>query len=87
MSKDKLEGFEPYTRRVVPTGIGKRIRIARIKADLTQADLARKIGTSMAMISSWETGRRACTNIRSIERIAKATGTHPAVLAGWIKAE
>ena len=37
--------------------IGKRIKIARIKADMTQEMLAEKLGVSNKSISRWETGK------------------------------
>jgi len=82
--KNMIEGFELYSGKKRPTGIGKRIRIARVTAGLTQSELAQKIGVTSAMISSWETGSRACTNVRTLERIAEALQTNPAALAGWL---
>jgi len=42
----------PYRARV-----GARIRQARLDAELTQTELARKLGVADAAISRWETGR------------------------------
>ena len=36
--------------------LGKKIKIARIELDLTQTDLAKKIGAKQKSISRYETG-------------------------------
>jgi len=38
--------------------LGNRIKKARIALDITQEDLAKKIGVARATIASWEVGRR-----------------------------
>ena len=47
---------------------------ARHRARLSQAEVARRIGTSQAMIARWEKGRSAPTTT-SLRRFAQATGT------------
>lgn len=47
--------------------IGKKIKIARIELDLTQADLAEKIGAKQKSISRYETG----LSMPSIETLVK----------------
>lgn len=37
---------------------GQELKILREKAELTQRELAEKIGTNYARISDWETGKR-----------------------------
>ena len=47
---------------------------ARARADLTQEELARRMGTTQAAIARLESGRIRPTT-RTLERYAKATGT------------
>lgn len=37
--------------------VGKRIRHLRVDLELSQAELAAKIGTNSMTVSNWETGR------------------------------
>jgi ribosome-binding protein aMBF1 (putative translation factor) len=46
---------------------------ARQAAKLSQAEVARRIGTSQAMVARWETGKAAPT-MTSLRRFAEATG-------------
>ncbi|MET7242627.1 helix-turn-helix transcriptional regulator [Methylobacterium sp. EM32] len=46
---------------------------ARQAAKLSQAEVARRIGTSQAMVARWETGKTAPTTT-SLRRFAEATG-------------
>jgi len=50
---------------------GKKIKLARIKLDLTQSDLADKIGTRQKSISRYETGY-SMPSIRTFVKIANA---------------
>lgn len=56
--------------------IGKRIKIARIKADLTQERLAERIGISPTHLSNIETGttRVSLSTIISIANALSVTG-------------
>lgn len=47
---------------------------ARTRAKLTQAQLAKKMGTTQAVVARLESGR-AMPSTRTLERFAKATGT------------
>ena len=47
--------------------LGKKIKLARIEADLNQTQLANKIGAKQKSISRYETG----TTLPSIETLAK----------------
>ena len=47
---------------------------ARHRAKLSQAEVARRIGTSQAMVARWETGKSAPTTT-SLRRFAQATGS------------
>jgi len=49
--------------------LGKRIRLARVEADLTQTDLANKIHAKQKSISRYETGASIPT-IKTLVRIA-----------------
>ena len=54
--------------------IGDYIRNARDNADMTQAELAEKVGTTQVMISRYEWGEQEPTVSRLIA-IARALGT------------
>ena len=47
--------------------IGKRIKIARIKADLTQEKLSEMVGVSPTHLSNIETGTRHCQHCQCFE--------------------
>ncbi len=51
--------------------LGKRIRVARVEADLTQTELANKIHAKQKSISRYETGASVPT-IESLTKIASA---------------
>ena len=53
--------------------VRKLIRNARLHAGLTQAELARRSGTSQATLSSYETGSKAPSS-ETLERILAAAG-------------
>ena len=63
--------------------VGNRLRMARFRAKLTPAELAKMVGSDEAEIKSWETGssviypQRAGRPVQGAERDA----THPAGLA------
>lgn len=48
---------------------------ARTRADLTQAELARRMQTTQSTVARLESGR-VHPSTRTLERIARATGTH-----------
>lgn len=52
---------------------GDLIRLARIKAGLTQRGLAQRAGTSAAAIALYERGRRDPT-VATLQRICRAAG-------------
>lgn len=54
-------------------GVGYLILQARAAAGLSQAQLAKKIGTSQSMIARWESGAQV-PSVSSLLRIAGATG-------------
>ena len=51
--------------------LGKRIRLARVEADLTQTELANKIHAKQKSISRYETGASIPT-IETLTKIANA---------------
>ena len=60
---------------------GRAIRDARRRAGLTQADLARRSGTSQAALSAYETGRKD-PSVATLSRILGAAGARLAVRPG-----
>lgn len=58
---------------------GQRIRAARVKAHMTQAELADKLHTSYVVISQYENGKRN-PKLETIKKIADALGVMPSTL-------
>lgn len=56
-----------------PTLAAGLIRLARLKGDLTQSELATEAGLSQQVISAYETGRRDPT-LESLRRLLEAAG-------------
>lgn len=54
---------------------------ARHRAQLSQAEVAARIGTSQAMVARWEAGRYAPT-MTSLRRFATATGARLSICLG-----
>ena len=52
----------------------KQLTAARAKANLSQAELAERMGTSQSAIARMESGR-AMPSTRTLEKLAAATGT------------
>lgn len=63
----KLDESEPDYR------LAREVLAARLAARMSQAELARAIGTSQSRISKWERGEEA-PRVDALRRIAKATG-------------
>ncbi|ENY93453.1 hypothetical protein HMPREF1093_03529 [Hungatella hathewayi 12489931] len=63
--------------------IGERIRTFREKSEMTQTELAQKIGSTKQTVYKYENG--VVTNIPydKLILLAKALETTPAVLMGW----
>ncbi len=53
--------------------LGKRIRVARVEADLTQTELARKMGAKQKSISRYETGD-SVPSVETLVKLAHALG-------------
>ena len=51
--------------------LGKKIKLARVELDLTQTQLARKIGTKQKSISRYEAGK-SVPKIDTLVKLAKA---------------
>lgn len=65
-----------------PTTVGTRLRDARLRALLSQDELAARIGVkSRATIARWESGSRSISTAMLV-RVAEALGTAPSVLFG-----
>ncbi len=56
---------------VMDDTIGPRIKLRREHHDLTQEALAKRCGTSLAMISQWETGYRT-PSADGLRKLSKA---------------
>lgn len=54
-------------------GVGYLVLKARAAAGLTQAQLAKKVGTSQSMVARWESGAQV-PSVRTLMKIAKSTG-------------
>ena len=64
--------------------IGPSIRGARTRARLTQAELARRSGTSQATLSAYETGRKK-PSVATLSRILEAAGAELTVRPGPLR--
>lgn len=52
--------------------VGARLRTARVRAGLSQEQLAEKLGTKQSIVSAWE--RRQNVTPPTVNRVAKALG-------------
>lgn len=66
--------FARYERALTAIMVGSAVRAARIKAGVSQSELASRAGTSQPAIARLEKGRVSPTII-SLERIARALDT------------
>lgn len=55
--------------------LGKRIKLARIEAELTQLELAKQIYVTQTVVSDWENGIYEPRALM-LSQIAKVTGKH-----------
>ena len=63
--------------------MGKRIKMYRERAGMTQLELAKKIGVNYPAISKYELGLVKNPPLDTIGAIADALGVKPAVLCCW----
>lgn len=60
----------------------ERLKAARLAANLTQVDLAGKMGVTQAMVQMYETGARPSPGLSVLQRFAQALGCTVAYFAG-----
>jgi transcriptional regulator with XRE-family HTH domain len=64
--------------------LAELVYTTRTQAKLTQAELARAMGTSQSAIAAWENGART-PGIESLGRVARACGKHLRITIGAAK--
>lgn len=65
----------------LPDRVGVEVKVARVRAKMTQRELARKSGISETYISEIESGKRNLT-VTVIGKLADALGVSRAALLG-----
>src|SRR5712691_1101737 len=63
-----------------PHDFGRRLRQCRLARNLSQTDLADKMGALAGWISEMETGRQRNTAVVTVMRLCRALGTTPGEL-------
>ena len=63
--------------------LGRRLRQLRIRAGLTQHELAERSGVSRTVIASIETGQRSGITLDNALRLANVLGVSVETLSGW----
>ncbi|MBY4798397.1 helix-turn-helix domain-containing protein [Collinsella sp. AGMB00827] len=61
---------------------GHRLKVARVDARLTQAELAERVGLSNKSVSLYESGA-VCPAFETVYAIADALNVSPNELCGW----
>jgi DNA-binding transcriptional regulator YiaG len=61
--------------------LAELVYTTRTQAGLTQAQLARAMGTSQSAIAAWENGART-PGVEALERLARACGKHLHITIG-----
>ncbi|NTU84957.1 MAG: helix-turn-helix transcriptional regulator [Chloroflexales bacterium] len=56
--------------------VGERLRAARLRAVLTQGELASALGVDRSTVAKWESGERAMT-VAALTRVAHVLGVTP----------
>jgi ribosome-binding protein aMBF1 (putative translation factor) len=59
-------------------GLARELVAARIRAGLTQAELAERMGTTQSVVARLESGARL-PSVKTLLRFAKATGARPVI--------
>jgi ribosome-binding protein aMBF1 (putative translation factor) len=67
---------EAYERQAPEYAVARAIIAARVRAGLSQAELAERMNTSQPFVARLESGR-TLPSMRTLLRIADATGTVP----------
>ena len=74
MTEDEREIYNTaYAEAGWAMELAELVYTTRIQAGLTQAQLARAMGTSQSAIAAWENGARVPT-VEALERLARACG-------------
>ncbi len=80
--KDKMlsdpEVREAYDAMTGEFALARELIAARVRAGLTQAELAERMGTTQSAVARIESGRRL-PSMKTLLRYAKATGSRPLV--------
>jgi transcriptional regulator with XRE-family HTH domain len=63
--------------------LGRRLRQFRLRAGLTQVELAERSGVSRTLIASIETGQRSGITLDNALRLADVLGVSVEILSGW----
>ena len=67
-----------YTAMTPEFALAKTLIAARVKAGLTQEEVAKRMGTTQSAIARLEAGN-SLPSMKSLYRYARATGTTPAI--------
>jgi DNA-binding XRE family transcriptional regulator len=67
-----------YAAMTPEFALAKTLIAARVKAGLTQQEVAKRMGTTQSAIARLEAGN-SLPSMKSLYRYAKATGTTPAI--------
>ncbi len=80
--KDKMlsdpDVREAYDAMTGEFALARELIAARVRAGLTQAELAERMGTTQSAVARIESGRRL-PSMKTLLRYAKATGSRPLV--------
>ncbi len=80
--KDKMlsdpEVREAYDAMTGEFALARELIAARVRAGLTQAELAERMGTTQSAVARIESGR-SLPSMKTLLRYAKATGSRPLV--------
>lgn len=71
-------------RDYVLSGVGKRLKSARLRRGMTQADVAKFVGVDTSTYCGWEIGRRAIT-LHHLPTVCRYLYTTPDKLFGFVE--
>jgi len=71
-------------RDYVLSMVGKRLKSARLRRDMTQADIAKFVGVDTSTYCGWETGRRAIT-LHHLPTVCRYLLTDPNFIFGFTR--